>query len=121
MKVLTQKETEVMNILWKEHPLSASQIQKRYSELSIYSIQQLIQRLMKAEFIKVDFIDYSGKKLSRFFTPNVSLPEYIHYLLGDEKQNILSTAAYLVQNSTSIETLEKLEECIQNRLKEIES
>ena len=28
MKPLTKKESEVMNILWKEHPLSASQIQK---------------------------------------------------------------------------------------------
>ena len=72
MKPLTKKESEVMNILWKEHPLSASQIQKRYSELSIYSIQQLIQRLMDTGFIKVECIDYSGKKLSRFFAPNVS-------------------------------------------------
>ena len=120
MKPLTKKESEVMNILWKEHPLSASQIQKRYSELSIYSIQQLIQRLMDTGFIKVECIDYSGKKLSRFFAPNVSLPEYIEYIIGKETKNYKDTTFFLVEKMESKETLEELEKLVQKRKKEIE-
>lgn len=120
MKPLTKKESEVMNILWKEHPLSVSQIQKRYSELSIYSIQQLIQRLMDAGFIKVECIDYSGKKLSRFFAPNVSLPEYIEYIIGKETKNYKDTTFFLVEKMESKETLEELEKLVQKRKKEIE-
>ena len=52
---LTKRENQIMEILWNAGiPLSANEIKKRSEDdISIYTVQQVLQRLMKREYIKV--------------------------------------------------------------------
>lgn len=61
---LTKKEILIMSILWdSESPLSASEIKELSNEdLSIYTVQQVLQRLLK-DFIKVAQIIQKTKHL----------------------------------------------------------
>ncbi len=53
---LTKREDQVMRVLWNsDKPLSASAIKEQMKEdVSIYTIQQVLQKLLKQKYIKVD-------------------------------------------------------------------
>ena len=52
MKKFTKKESQVMDILWSEgKPLTAREISDRISEMSVYSVQQVLSRLLEGNII----------------------------------------------------------------------
>ena len=120
MKVLTSKENEIMNILWAEEtPLSAQDICQRCNNFSIYSVQQLLQKLLKSNYIYIVKISHINKSLARLFKAKISQEEYIAFLLGSNKNNIYKTTSYLISNKSDKETLNKLQKLIDKRIKEI--
>ena len=114
LKLLTKKENEVMSILWQsEKPMTAHQITETDDSLSIYTVQQVLQRLLKMEFIKIAEINYSGTVLARFYTPAVSQGSYIQFLLGAD--SVYQIASSLIESAQSDEELEKLELSIKKK------
>ena len=78
---LTKKQLEIMKILWNSPtPMIASDIEKSNPSLNINTIQACLRALMKAEYIKVADIVYSGTVLTRSYTPCVSKEEYFRLL-----------------------------------------
>ena len=78
---LTKKQLEIMKILWNSPtPMIASDIEKNNPSLNINTIQACLRALMKAEYIKVADIVYSGTVLTRSYTPCVSKEEYFRLL-----------------------------------------
>lgn len=70
---LTKRELEVMRILWEsEKPLMVSEIVQRDKNGTIYSVQRIIQNLIKKDMVAVDSIAYNKKALGRTFKPLVS-------------------------------------------------
>ena len=66
---LTPKATDVLNILLASPtPLTASQIANMDDQLNINTIQNVLRSLMKAEYISVADIVYSGTVLCRCYT-----------------------------------------------------
>lgn len=117
-RFLTKKEMEIMTILWGcDIPVTASQIADLGEELSIYTVQQVLQRLLKANFIEVAGISYSGKALARFYKASVTDIDYIRSILGNEK--LLEFAATLVKEDENDEELAELERIIKQRRKEL--
>lgn len=107
-----------MTILWGcDIPVTASQIADLGEELSIYTVQQVLQRLLKANFIEVAGISYSGKALARFYKASVTDIDYIRSILGNEK--LLEFAATLVKEDENDEELAELERIIKQRRKEL--
>lgn len=120
LKVLSTRENQVMSILWASSEyLSAHQISELCQEMSVYSVQQVLQRLLKLEFIKVAEIGYSGTVLTRLYTPVISQPEYINFLMGGNTQSLYQLASYLVLNNTDKEVLQELKDLITKRQKEL--
>ena len=120
MKVLTNKENEIMDILWNtDKALSAQEICKYSKKMSIYSVQQLLHRLLGLNFVQVDQITQSNKTFSRFFKPSVSQAEYIDFLLGSNKKNIYKTACYFISKNDDAQMLKKLQKRIEERINEI--
>lgn len=120
MKVLTNKENEIMDILWNtDKPLSAQEICKYSKKMSIYSVQQLLHRLLDLNFVQVDQITQINKTFSRFFKPSVSQAEYIDFLLGSNKKNIYKTACYFISKNDDTQMLKKLQKRIEERINEI--
>lgn len=65
MKKLSKRENQIMIALWNSSaPLSASALKKNLDEdVSIYTIQQVLQKLLKKDYIKVDRIVQHEKAL----------------------------------------------------------
>ena len=82
LKLLTKKENEVMSILWQsDKPLTAHMITEIEQSLSIYTVQQVLQRLLKMNYVEIAEINYSGTVFARYYTPAISQTVYIHFLL----------------------------------------
>lgn len=114
LKLLTKKENQVMSILWQsEKPLTAHQIKEVDENLSIYTIQQVLQRLLKMNYIKIAEINYSGTVFARFYTPALSKTDYIKFLLGTDSS--FELASSLITSSKDDTELEKLECVIQKQ------
>lgn len=120
LKVLSTRENQVMSVLWNAHQsMSAHQISEECDDMSVYSVQQVLQRLLKYELIKVADIGYSNTVLTRFYSPILSQPEYIQFLLGDNKQGLYHIASFLISNNTDKKLLEDLKKQIIEKQKEL--
>ena len=70
---LTNRELAVMRILWEaDHSLMVSEIVQKDKNGTIYSVQRIIQNLMKKNMVAIDGIAYNKKALGRTFKPLVS-------------------------------------------------
>lgn len=88
IKVLSTREIQIMNILWSsDKPMSANQIAEESDDMSVFSVQQVLQRLLKNEIIKVAEIGYSNTVLTRFYVSVLTQAEYVQFLLGDSNLN----------------------------------
>ena len=57
-KRLTNKQMDVMNILWEnDKPMAASEILKANEKLNINTIHACIRKLLEEEYVKVAYID----------------------------------------------------------------
>ena len=75
--ILTEKEYEVMEILWKnKKPMLASEVTKSVSMASGNSTHHLLNRLMEKGAVKVAGNVKIVKVQSRLYTPSLSVPEF---------------------------------------------
>ena len=119
-KRLTNKQMDVMNILWEnDKPMAASEILKANEKLNINTIHACIRKLLEEEYVKVAYIDYSGNVMSRNFMPTVSKGKYFSESYKDiigSKKLILTS---LIETETNIEELEQLENLIRKKKEEL--
>ena len=119
-KRLTNKQMDVMNILWEnDKPMAASEILKANEKLNINTIHACIRKLLEEEYVKVAYIDYSGNVMSRYFMPTVSKEKYFSESYKDiigSKKIILTS---LIETETNIEELEQLENLIRKKKEEL--
>ena len=112
---LSQKQLDVMKILWDAGtPLVASDIVKAESSMNINTVQASLRVLLN--------IVYSGTVLSRSYRPLISRDVYFNA----EYKNIIgnsSTSAMIatfIEQEEDISELERIEELIRKRMKELE-
>ena len=75
--ILTEKEYEVMAILWKnKKPMLASEVTKAVNTASGNSTHHLLNRLMEKGAVKVAGNVKIVKAQSRLYTPAVSIAEF---------------------------------------------
>ena len=119
-KRLTNKQMDVMNILWEnDKPMAASEILKANEKLNINTIHACIRKLLEEEYVKVAYIDYRGNVMSRYFMPTVSKGKYFSESYKDiigSKKLILTS---LIETETNIEELEQLENLIRKKKEEL--
>ena len=115
---LSQKQLDVMKILWDAGtPLVASDIVKAESSMNINTVQASLRVLLK-----IADIVYSGTVLSRSYRPLISRDVYFNA----EYKNIIgnsSTSAMIatfIEQEEDISELERIEELIRKRMKELE-
>ena len=119
-KRLTNKQMDVMNILWEnDKPMAASEILKANEKLNINTIHACIRKLLEEEYVKVAYIDYSVNVMSRYFMTKVSKGKYFSESYKDiigSKKLILTS---LIETETNIEELEQLENLIRKKKEEL--
>ncbi|ERK46804.1 transcriptional regulator, BlaI/MecI/CopY family [[Eubacterium] cylindroides ATCC 27803] len=120
IKVLSTREIQIMNILWSsDKPLSANQIAEVCDDMSVFSVQQVLQRLLKNEIIKVAEIGYSNTVLTRFYVSVLTQAEYVQFLLGDSNLNLYKITSFFIENNTDKNTLQDLKKQIVERQKKL--
>ncbi|MDE7199558.1 MAG: BlaI/MecI/CopY family transcriptional regulator [Lachnospiraceae bacterium] len=127
---LTERELEVMRILWEaDKPLMVSEIVQRDKNGTIYSVQRIIQNLIKKEMVAVEGMAYNKKALGRTFKPLVSAESIEQSHIQDVFSKMVSRniavshliAALLPADSSeqTLEELNRLEDIIRERKKRI--
>jgi predicted transcriptional regulator len=120
IKVLSTREIQIMNILWSsDKPMSANQIAEESDDMSVFSVQQVLQRLLKNEIIKVAEIGYSNTVLTRFYVSVLTQAEYVQFLLGDSNLNLYKITSFFIENNTDKNTLQDLKKQIVERQKKL--
>ena len=127
---LTNRELEVMRILWAaEKPLMVSEIVQNDKNGTIYSVQRIIQNLIKKDMVAVEGIAYNKKALGRTFKPLVSSEVIELNNIQEMFKNMVSkniTASNLIaallpsaNDEQTLEELNKLEKIIHERKRQI--
>lgn len=118
MKNLTKKEEQIMEILWgSEKALSARDIQNQSKDLSIFTVQQVLQRLLKYEYVEVSDYGTSHNSITRLYSPLIDESEYISRSLSDNA--VYDMALSFVDRNGSLEDLDSLSRLIDERVKEL--
>ena len=74
---LTNRDLEILNTLWNSPtPLTASEIFKINTDTTMNTIQAVLRKLLRNEFIEVADIVYSGTVLCRSYKPAISSNDY---------------------------------------------
>lgn len=118
MKKLSKRETQIMIALWNSSvPLSASALKKNLDEdVSIYTIQQVLQKLLKKDYIKVDRIVQHEKALMREYVPVISQVEYITSFVNQKTS--FELASNFIKETDNLDAIIELEKLINIKLKE---
>ena len=118
MKKLSKRENQIMIALWNSSvPLSASALKKNLDEdVSIYTIQQVLQKLLKKDYIKVDRIVQHEKALMREYVPVISQVEYITSFVNQKTS--FELASNFIKETDNLDAIIELEKLIYIKLKE---
>lgn len=119
MKKLSKRENQIMIALWNSSvPLSASALKKNLDEdVSIYTIQQVLQKLLKKDYIKVDRIVQHEKALMREYVPVISQVEYITSFVNQKTS--FELASNFIKETDNSDAIIELEKLINIKLKEM--
>ncbi len=127
---LTQRELEIMRILCEaDKPLMVSEIVQRDKNGTIYSVQRIIQNLIKKNMVAVEGMAYNKKALGRTFKSLVSAETIELNNIQEMFSKIVSkniAASHLIaallpadNSEQTLEELNQLEEMILERKKQI--
>ena len=118
MKKLSKRENQIMIALWTSSvPLSASALKKNLDEdVSIYTIQQVLQKLLKKDSIKLDRIVQHEKALMREYVPVISQVEYITSFVNQKTS--FELASNFIKETDNLDAIIELEKLINIKLKE---
>lgn len=126
---LTKREIDVMRILWEsEKALMVSEVVNREGG-TVYSVQRVMQSLLKKGMVAVDGYAYSNKTLGRKFKPLVSSEsiesEALQELTGSlinksiAASHLLASLLPTDNSEDTLDELDRLEEMIKERKKQI--
>lgn len=109
---LTKKELEIMNILWEaQTDLTARQIVDSYPSIVMSTAQNVLNKLLKKDLIKIEKVILEEKNFSRSFIPIISQEEYVLQQYNQLKvTNLL--VSLLGKNTTSEDDIHEIENII---------
>ena len=115
MKRLTNKQLEVMEVLWDaDEPLKASDIVDRHKNININTAQAALKTLLKYNYVRVADIVYSGTVLCRCFAPAIDEREYLSSVLSSKPRG-LSVISALISENADEAMLDELQKMIDDK------
>lgn len=113
---LTKRESEVMQILWdNDEDMSANDIMMKSSGISMTTTQQLLQKLLKMNFVYVSSIGKNKKAITRLYRPSVSEADYISSFINQNTS--MKIASNFIEQTDDDEVLDKLSKLIEEKRK----
>lgn len=123
--IMSQREKDIMKILWEaDTSLTASEICAKNESLSINTVQAVLKKLLKKDYIQIADIVYSGTVLTRSYVAKISSDEYATiqvrelYQFTGKKGVVSNLVSHLLDGEDNEEeTIQKLEEMLEERKK----
>ncbi len=118
MNKLTKRELDIMDILWKsDRSLSANEIREISGGLSIYTVQQVLQRLLKFNYVRIDSIGQNKKALMRLYVAEITQEDYFQNFLTAHGKYMI--ASNFIESNDDLETLQKLSKLIDDKIEKL--
>ncbi|MEJ8738577.1 BlaI/MecI/CopY family transcriptional regulator [Erysipelotrichaceae bacterium HCN-30851] len=115
---LTKRENEIMEILWNnDKEMSATDIMNASNGISLNTIQQTLQKLLKMNYIYVSSIGMNKKALTRLYRPSVEEADYVSSFINQATQAKLATN--FIEQTNDDKVLQELIELIENKRKNL--
>lgn len=119
MKKFTKKESLIMDKLWEsEKPMTARDIADEIMGMSIYSVQQVLSRLLEDEVIIVTGITHNKNAIARQYEPRYKEAEYLASIMNNKKTGLQFTENFVGGNS-NLDELAALQRMIESRIKDL--
>lgn len=99
--------------------MTAREISDALSGISVYSVQQVLARLLKSQVVTVTGITHTRNAIARQYRPVMTEASYLAAIANGESTGRLFTQNY-VDTRASLEELQELETRIQARIRELE-
>lgn len=126
---MTKRDLDIMSILWNsKEPETASMIAKCNPDLTMNTIQAVLRKLLKGNFIKVADIVYSGTVLTRSYKPVISQENFwLQKMMADyneikqkvSKADVVAALLNMDKNSPGIkEDVMQIKEVLDNYIKD---
>ena len=85
--ILSKKEFEIMEALWKlNRPVSFQEILEYNPGLNRNTLLTTMRKLQSAQLVKVEGVGYSNTSLTRLFTYKLSMSQYISQFMDDSQK-----------------------------------
>lgn len=115
---ITNRDLDILNILWNsEKPMTAAEITATDDTLTTNTVQAVLRKLLKQEWVEVADIVYSGTVLCRSYQPTMTSKEFALTQLAEEFKELQSE----VSTSSLVAALLDNEPDIKKREAEIEA
>ncbi|MEJ8736621.1 BlaI/MecI/CopY family transcriptional regulator [Erysipelotrichaceae bacterium HCN-30851] len=112
---LTKRENEIMQILWNSNEeMSANDIVNASNGISLNTVQQTLQKLMKMNYIHISSIGMNKKALTRLFRPSVEEADYVSSFINQATHAKL--AVNFIEQTTDEKILQELSELLQDKM-----
>ncbi|WP_289286246.1 BlaI/MecI/CopY family transcriptional regulator, partial [Faecalibaculum rodentium] len=119
LRKFTKKESLVMDKLWESDiPMTAREISGIIPGMSVYSVQQVLSRLLEDGIIKVTGLTHNKNSIARQYVPIISEAKYLALIMNN-KNTGLQFATNFVETNASLEELTELQSMIQSKIDEI--
>lgn len=113
---LTKRESEIMEILWdNNNAMSANDIMISSNNISLATIQQTLQKLLKMNYVYVSGIGKNKKAITRLYRPSISEADYISSFITQSTS--LKIASNFIEQTEDDEILEELSKLIEKKRK----
>ena len=115
-KLLTNKELEVMEILWKSHTdLSITDFLERNPKMKTSTTQVALRSLLKKSYIKVENIVQHNKVFARTYLPVLTESNYFLAQLNSSSLKPNAFFSCFIEEQNNAETLDEMEEMIKKQ------
>ncbi|KRM55355.1 BlaI/MecI/CopY family transcriptional regulator [Lacticaseibacillus sharpeae] len=107
---ITRREEDILHVLWdSDEPLAANQVAAK-TDISMNTVQSVLRKLLKGEFIRVEHIGYSGTVLTREYVANITEEDYYATLIS--KSALKALAANFISRDAEKDDLQDLAKLI---------
>jgi predicted transcriptional regulator len=107
---LTRREEDILHVLWDSDKVMSARDVANETEISMNTVQSVMRKLLRGDYIKTASIGYSGTVLTREYVANITEEEYYSTLIS--KSAMKALAANFISKDAENDDLDELTQLI---------
>lgn len=107
---LTRREEDILHVLWDSDKVMSARDVANETEISMNTVQSVMRKLLRGDYIKTASIGYSGTVLTREYVANITEEEYYSTLIS--KSAMKALAANFISKDAESDDLDELTQLI---------